>query len=82
MVNTKLVMELEKLFKQKPFNLENEIFVIKAENGSITVEEYGDLNEEAEEQIAELEREVDEKERTIEDLRELLDENDIEHYHI
>ena len=40
MINTRLVMALEELFKKEPFDLENDEFIISASRGRISVEEY------------------------------------------
>ena len=52
MINTRLVMALEELFKKDPFNLENVIFTIDAKNGRIEVRE-GDIAQEREEFLQE-----------------------------
>ena len=40
MINTRLVMALEELFKKEPFDLENGKFVISANRGTIYAKEY------------------------------------------
>ena len=40
MINIKLVMALEELFKKDPFDLENDTFTIHASRGTIYVTDY------------------------------------------
>ena len=40
MINTRLVMALEELFKRDPFDLENDTFIIHANRGVISVAEF------------------------------------------
>lgn len=40
MINTRLVIALEELFKRDPFDLENDIFTINATRGIIYVTDY------------------------------------------
>lgn len=88
MVNTRLVMALEELFKKEPFDLEIIEITINASRGTITVEEYGidEIVNELECEISDLEEEKSSAEmenefleRKISDLKELLDENDIDY---
>lgn len=86
MTNTKLVMELEKLFKQEPFNLENTEIKIKASYGSIEVNPNEDYIDELEDQVYTLSQENDrlrEKQDGIDDelnyYKDLLNDNDIEY---
>ena len=86
MTNTKLVMELEKLFKQEPFNLENTEIKIKASYGSIEVNPNEDYIEELEnanfiiaEELERLKEKQDGIDEELEYYKDLLDDNDIEY---
>lgn len=69
MINARLITILEKIFKQDPFNLENTSIVIKADRGTITVEE-----QEPSESIEILQEEIGGLEDTISDLNGKIDE--------
>jgi|LGOV01.1.fsa_nt_gb hypothetical protein len=40
MINTRLVIALEELFKKEPFNLENDTFTVRANRGTIYITDY------------------------------------------
>ena len=40
MINTRLVMALEELFKKEPFDLENDTFTIHASRGTVYITDY------------------------------------------
>ena len=42
MINTRLIIALEELFKREPFDLENDTFVIHANRGTIHVTDLED----------------------------------------
>lgn len=86
MINTRLVIALEKLFKKEPFDLENITFNITASYGRITIDPNADKiadlensNSDLEMNQEHLERDVEDLETKISDLKELLDENDIDY---
>ena len=93
MINTRLVIALEELFKKEPFDLENITFNITASYGRITIDPNADEVQSLKEEIGGLEtdkdsaemslelaeRDVEDLETKISDLKELLDENDIDY---
>lgn len=79
MVNTRLVIALEQLFKNYPFNLENDTLIVSAENGSVKVLEMG-TEEDLEHltiKVDELEDKVSELEGKITEYEFIMDANDI-----
>lgn len=88
MINTKLTIALEELFKKEPFNLENTTISIRASYGSIEINPDEDRIQELEDSNYNLSEENDrltEKQENIDEeinyYRSLLDDNNID-YHV
>jgi len=86
MVNTKLVVELEKLFKKEPFNYENTNFQVEACFGSVRVNPDANTIESLENQVYDLQEEMLDKESEINMLNDyieycqnLLEQNEVDY---
>lgn len=76
MIDTKLLVELEKLFKKEPFNYENTKFLTEASYGSVKVNPDEDKIESLEYELAELREEYNRLNNENEELKELIELQD------